>query len=145
RPLVAFHDPILDPRTVIDEGTGRVVDAGYPLFTDDELRRLEDHYVAGAHLAFRIGFQFVDIKQCHRYLLSELLAAKTRPGPYGGSLENRTRLARNIITRIRSEIPGAVVCTRLNVFDCIPFQRSPGEPGASAPGVPCSHRPPIRS
>src|SRR5262249_27652394 len=59
-------------------------------------------------------------KQCHRYLLSELLAARARPGLYGGSLENRTRLAREIITRIRSEVPGLLVATRLNVYDGVP-------------------------
>src|SRR5262245_42369867 len=117
RPLLAFHDPILDPRTVVDKATGRTVDPDYPLLDDDYLRRLVDHYVAAARLAFRIGFQFVDIKQCHRYLLSELLAARTRPGPFGGSLENRTRLARAIITGIRAEAPGLVIATRLNVFD----------------------------
>src|SRR5207249_885551 len=73
RPLLAFHDPVLDPRTVIDKDTGSVADASYPLLTDDYLRRLVDHYVAAARLAWRIGFQFVDVKQCHRYLLSELL------------------------------------------------------------------------
>jgi 2,4-dienoyl-CoA reductase-like NADH-dependent reductase (Old Yellow Enzyme family) len=120
RPLLAFHDPILDPRTVVDKSTGRTVDAAYPLLDDDYLRRLADHYVAAARLAYRIGFQFVDVKQCHRYLLSELLAARTRPGPYGGSLENRTRLARELITAIRGEVPGLVVATRLNVYDGIP-------------------------
>src|SRR5207244_442551 len=82
RPLLAFHDPVLDPRTVIEKATGRTADADYPLLDDDYLRRLVDHYVAAARLAYRCGFQFVDVKQCHRYLLSELLAAKTRPGPY---------------------------------------------------------------
>src|SRR5438067_2196697 len=104
RPLLAFHDPILDPRTVIDKETGRTVDAHYPLLADDYLKRLVDRYVAAARLAWRIGFQFVDVKQCHRYLLNELLAARTRPGAFGGSLENRTRLAREIITGIRAEV-----------------------------------------
>jgi 2,4-dienoyl-CoA reductase-like NADH-dependent reductase (Old Yellow Enzyme family) len=145
RPLLAFHDPLLDPRTMVDQATGQCVDNSYPLLGDDDLRRLEDAYVTAARLAFRVGFQFVDVKQCHRYLLNELLAAKPRPGPYGGTLENRTRLARSIIARIKTEIPGSVVCSRLNVFDCIPFQRPAGEPGALAPGVPCSFRSPVRS
>jgi 2,4-dienoyl-CoA reductase-like NADH-dependent reductase (Old Yellow Enzyme family) len=104
RPLIAFHDPLL-------------ADTEGDLITDDYLDLLPDQYVAAARLAERIGFQFVDVKQCHRYLLSELLAAKTRPGRYGGSLENRTRLAREIISRIRSELPGLLVATRINVCD----------------------------
>jgi 2,4-dienoyl-CoA reductase-like NADH-dependent reductase (Old Yellow Enzyme family) len=140
RPLLAFHDPLLDPLTVVDRTTGRTGDGSYPLLDDDYLRRLPDHYVAAARLAFRVGFQFVDVKQCHRYLLSELLAAKTRPGPYGGSLENRTRLARDIITRIRQEVPGLVIASRLNVFDAIPFRKAP-----RGDGEPCPWRPPVRS
>jgi 2,4-dienoyl-CoA reductase-like NADH-dependent reductase (Old Yellow Enzyme family) len=131
RPLLAFHDPVLDPLTV-DCSTGRSVGVAYPLLDDDYLRRLVDHYVAAARLAFRIGFQFVDVKQCHRYLLSELLAAKTRPGPYGGSLKNRTRLARDVILAIRSEVPGLTIATRLNVYDGIPYQK--GGDGEGVPG-----------
>jgi 2,4-dienoyl-CoA reductase-like NADH-dependent reductase (Old Yellow Enzyme family) len=141
RPLLAVHDPVLDPRTVADKPTGLPVDASYPLLDDDYLERLPDLYVAAARIAQRVGFQFVDIKQCHRYLLSELLAAKTRPGRFGGSLENRTRLARTIIERIRAEVPGLVIATRLNVYDCIPYRKGEGRDE----GEPCPWRPPLRS
>src|SRR5262249_27511159 len=72
RPLIACHDELLDPRTFVDKKAGKVVDAHYPLLTDDYLKRLADHYIAAARLAYRAGFQFVDLKQCHRYLLNEL-------------------------------------------------------------------------
>jgi 2,4-dienoyl-CoA reductase-like NADH-dependent reductase (Old Yellow Enzyme family) len=140
RPLLAFHDPILDPRTVVDRAAGKAVDESYPLMTDADLERLPEHYVAAARLAREAGFDFVDIKQCHRYLLSELLAAKTRPGPFGGSLENRTRLAREIIGRIRAEVPGLVIASRLNVYDGIPYQKSP-----TGDGEPCPHQLPVGS
>ena len=139
KPLIAVHDPILDARTVIDKGTGATVDVNYPLLGDDYLKRLVDRYVAAAKIAFKIGYQFVDIKQCHRYLLSELLAAKTRPGPYGGSLENRTRLARDIITAIRSEAPGLMICTRINVYDGIPYRKH----ADTGVGEPCPWNAPL--
>jgi 2,4-dienoyl-CoA reductase-like NADH-dependent reductase (Old Yellow Enzyme family) len=132
RPLIAFHDPLLDPRTVGES---------CPLVSDDYLHRLVDHYAAAARLAGRIGFQFVDLKQCHRYLLNELLAAKTRPGPFGGSLENRTRLARNIITRVRAENPDLLIASRLNVYDGVPFTKSV----ADGVGEPCSWKAPVLS
>ncbi len=141
RPLIAFHDPLLDPRTIVDKASGKTVDSDYPLLDDDYLKRLTDQYVAAARMAHQIGFQFVDIKQCHRYLLSELLAAKTRPGPYGGSLENRTRLAREIIGRIRGEVSGLVIATRLNVFDTIPFRKR----ASDGLGEPEPWRAPVRS
>jgi NADPH2 dehydrogenase len=131
KPLIAVHDPILDPRTGIDPTN--------PLLDDEYLKRLVDHYVRAAKLAHQLGYQFVDVKQCHRYLLSELLAAKTRPGPYGGSLENRTRLARDIITAIRAEVPGLMIATRINVYDCIPYQMKTG----GEIGEPCPHALPL--
>jgi 2,4-dienoyl-CoA reductase-like NADH-dependent reductase (Old Yellow Enzyme family) len=141
RPLIAFHDPVLDPRTIADKPTGRSVDASYPPLADDYLERLPDYYVAAARLARQIGFQFIDVKQCHRYLLSELLAAKTRPGRFGGSLENRTRLARTVIERVRAEVPGLMIATRLNLFDGLPYRKRPGDDV----GEPCPWRPPVRS
>src|SRR5207237_2060666 len=58
RPLLAFHDPVLDPRTIVDNDTGRVADPTYPLLDDDYLRPLMDNYVATARLASRAACQF---------------------------------------------------------------------------------------
>ncbi|WP_020469363.1 oxidoreductase [Zavarzinella formosa] len=124
RPIIAIHDPLLDPRTFVDKTTGRKVDESYPLITDDELSRLVDDYVKAARLAREVGFDFVDVKQCHRYLLNELLGARQRPGKYGGSLENRTRLAREIFQAIRAAEPDLILATRMNVFDGIPFRKA---------------------
>jgi NADPH2 dehydrogenase len=55
-PLVMFHDPAL-------RNNGRII-------TDDELDRLQDRYVEATLRARDIGVDFIDIKQCHRYLLS---------------------------------------------------------------------------
>ena len=114
QPLLGAHDPILDRKMGLQD---------HPLLSDDDLKSLVDDYVRTAKLARKLGFQFVDVKQCHRYLLSEMLAAKTRPGPYGGSLENRTRLAREIFQGIRSEVPDLVLATRMNVYDGIPYRK----------------------
>ena len=141
RPILAQHDPLLDPRTIVNKATGAVADASTPLLSDADLDRLQDHYAAAARLAFSIGFDFVDLKQCHRYLLNELLAAKTRPGKYGGSFENRTRFIRALVARIRSENPDGIIGTRLNIFDGIPYQYA----GADAPGVPAPFTVPVRS
>jgi 2,4-dienoyl-CoA reductase-like NADH-dependent reductase (Old Yellow Enzyme family) len=123
-----MRDPLLDPRTLIDRARGVPIPADYAPLDDDYLRRLVDRYVSAAKIAYRAGFQFVDIKQCHRYLLNELLAARTRPGPFGGSFENRTRLAREIIQAIRSEVPGLAIVSRLNAFDGVPYQKAMDRP-----------------
>jgi 2,4-dienoyl-CoA reductase-like NADH-dependent reductase (Old Yellow Enzyme family) len=141
RPQIAFHDPLLDPRTIVNSSTCETVTSDFPIIEDDALGKLVDYYVAAARIALRIGFQFVDIKQCHRYLLNELLAAKTRPGRYGGSLENRTRLASEIFTAIRSETPQLVLASRLNVYDGIPFRKRVGDDV----GEPCVWTAPVQS
>jgi NADPH2 dehydrogenase len=124
RAILATHDPILDPRT-------QRYTPGDPLITDDELKRLVDDYVRAARLAVAVGFDFVDVKQCHRYLLNELLGARNRPGLFGGSFENRTRLARDIFQAIGAALPGVVLATRMNVYDGIPFHKGPDDAGAA--------------
>ena len=137
RPLIATNDPLLDPRTIVDKKTGATATADYPPMSDDDLKRLVDHYVTAARLAIAVGFDFVDVKQCHGYLLNELLGARSRPGPFGGSYENRTRLAREIIQAIGAAVPSAILTCRLSVYDGIPFHKaedSVGRPDAwSAP------------
>lgn len=142
KPLVPTFDPILDPLT-LDKSTGQRLDASYPRLTDDDLKRIEDQFLVAARLACKIGCDFIDLKQCHRYLLSELLASKNRPGPYGGSLENRTRLIRNVIGRIRDELPQLLIATRMNAYDGIPY-RGQGS-GEDFIGVPCPHDLPLQT
>jgi NADPH2 dehydrogenase len=141
QPLITMHDPLLDSRTFVDKARGLTVTPDYPILDDAYLQRLEESYVAAARLAFHIGFNFVDIKQCHRYLLSELLAAKTRPGRYGGSFENRTRFVRNVIGKIRAAVPDAVICSRVNVYDGVPYCRNE----VTGAGEPCPVELPVRS
>ncbi len=110
KPVIAYHDPALDKK--------RGIPPDYPLISDSELDVLQDAFVNAAKLAWKSGFDFVDIKQCHRYLLNELLAAKTRKGKYGGSFENRTRFAREVVQRIQQETDGKLlIATRMNAYD----------------------------
>ncbi len=119
-PRIAYHHPILDARFGIDPEDDSVV------FTDDELRRLQDDYVTAARRAREIDFDFVDLKCCHGYLGHELLSAFTRPGPFGGSFENRTRFIRELIDRVRQELPGLGIGVRLSAFDFVPYEDDPG-------------------
>jgi NADPH2 dehydrogenase len=140
RPILAQHDPLLDPRTIVDKNTGASVGSDYPLISDAELDALQDRYVAAAALAARAGFDFVDVKQCHRYLLNELLAARLRPGKYGGSFENRTRFIREVAAKIKETSPGLILATRLNVFDGLPYGKGP-----DGLGVPSAFNPPVQT
>ena len=114
-PRIAYHHPLLDAKFKIDPHDQSVV------FTDAELDELADAYVAAARLARDVGFQFVDVKACHGYLLHEFLSARRRPGKYGGDLAGRSRLLVSIIDRVRDEMPELVVGVRLSVFDFVPY------------------------
>jgi 2,4-dienoyl-CoA reductase-like NADH-dependent reductase (Old Yellow Enzyme family) len=133
RPIIAQHDPLLDPRTIMDRAAGKSAGPDTPLISDDDLRRLQDAYVVAARRSRDAGFDFIDIKQCHRYLLNELLAARTRPGLYGGPFENRTRFILELIERVRGEVPDLIVATRMNVFDGIPYRMGPDQNGEPVP------------
>ncbi len=113
RPLIAHRSPILDPLHRLP--------ADYPVVSDDYLDALQETFVAAARLAAQAGFDGIDVKACHRYLVSELLASFTRPGRYGGSFENRTRLLRETVARIQTRVPGLLVTTRMNAFDAISY------------------------
>lgn len=139
-PQLATRCPLLDPLT-LDKTTKQPIVADYPTLSDDDLKRIEDQYLEATRRAVAIGVDFVDIKQCHRYLLSELLGAKNRPGDYGGSLENRTRLVRNIVQRIRAEFPQLIIATRMNAYDGVPHR---GE-GEEFIGKPVAHATPIQT
>jgi 2,4-dienoyl-CoA reductase-like NADH-dependent reductase (Old Yellow Enzyme family) len=117
-PRIAYHHPLLDAKMGIGPSDDSVV------WTDDDLQRLIDRYVAAAVLAERAGFRFVDVKACHGYLLHEFLSARRRPGRFGGDFDGRTRMLRTIVERIRTEVPRLLIGVRLSVFDTVPFATS---------------------
>ena len=124
-PSILVHDPALDAFCRTGKERSPIPD-DYPVLTDDQLDRLQDAYVEAARRAKRAGVDFIDLKQCHRYLLSELLGARKRPGKYGGSLENRTRFARELFGRFRAELgKEMILATRMNIFDSVPFTKDP--------------------
>ncbi len=117
-PRIAYHHPLLDEKFKIDPNDRAVV------LTDSELEQLIDDYVAAARLAQEVGFQFIDVKACHGYLLHEFLSARSRPGRFGGDLAGRSRVLLTIIDRIRSELPDLMIGVRLSVFDSVPYRTS---------------------
>ena len=122
QPRIAFRHPLLDARVGVTDDSA--------ILGDSEVENLIESFIAGAVRARELGFDFVDIKHCHGYLLHEFLGAHTRPGLYGGSFENRTRILREIVSGIRREAPGLHVAVRVSIFDSIPFrQGDDGEEG----------------
>jgi NADPH2 dehydrogenase len=131
-PRIVYHHPLLDRRVGISP------DDDSRVWTDGDIRKLIDQYVVAAKMADRLGFQFVDVKSCHGYLGHEFLSAFTRPGPYGGDFEGRTKFVRDIISGIRAECPKLMIGVRLSLYDFPPFRPDPARstPGKLGPGIP---------
>jgi 2,4-dienoyl-CoA reductase-like NADH-dependent reductase (Old Yellow Enzyme family) len=117
KPVIAYRHPYLDGKFGVPED--------YPVVTDDGIRALINQFGDATEMAHEAGFQFVDVKHCHGYLGHELLTAHTRPGPYGGSFENRTRFLQEIVATIRARVPFMRIGVRLSAFDFPPFQTNP--------------------
>jgi NADPH2 dehydrogenase len=122
QPRIAYHHPVLDERV---SGEATVV------LSDDDLDVLVDAYADAAVLAADSGFDFVDVKHCHGYLLHELLSARGRTGAYGGAFEHRTAFLRRVVDRLRARTPQLAVGVRLSAYDFVPY-----EPGPDDVGVP---------
>ncbi len=90
--------------------------------SDERIFRLIDEMVEHAVMAWKAGFDAVDIKACHGYFLSELLGAYERNGEFGGALENRMRALLCMIDRIRKRTDGELgLAVRLNAYDSAPY------------------------
>ena len=126
-PRVAYRHPVTDERVGVTEAS---------VLSDAELDDLVGRFVHAAVLANDAGYDFVDVKHCHGYLLHELLSARERPGPYGGDLSGRLHFLEQVIEGIRRDAPGLQVGVRLSAFDLVPHR--PGEDGT---GVPASDGP----
>lgn len=118
-PLIPQHDPYRDAKIKLPDN--------WPILTDDYLDQLQNDYVAAAKRAFAAGFDAIDIKACHGYLINEILGCYTREGKYGGSFENRVRFLLEVIDKIRNELgPDKLITSRLGIYDAIPYPFSWG-------------------
>ena len=124
-PRILYHHPLLDRRLGLPQD--------YPLLKDEDIKIIIERFHSAARLAWKLGFDFVDIKHCHGYLGHEFLSAHTREGLYGGSFENRTRFLREVVQGIRSAAPGLHIAVRLSAFDTIPFRPDPERSGRGIP------------
>ncbi len=124
-PMIAQRDPYRDalvPQKEPNPNAKSKIPDDWPIVTDEYLDKLQDSYVEAARIAFEAGFDAVDIKSCHGYLINELFACHNREGKYGGSFENRTRFVLEVIDKIRRELgEEAAITTRLGVYDAIPY------------------------
>ena len=123
-PMIAYRHPLYETRRAASD---------QHIVSDDYLDTLPALYARSAKLAVEVGFDGVDVKSCHGYLIQELLSAYSREGRYGGSFENRTRLYLDCVRAARQALPeGALLTSRLSVSDMVPYPYGFGTDAAGA-------------
>jgi 2,4-dienoyl-CoA reductase-like NADH-dependent reductase (Old Yellow Enzyme family) len=88
--------------------------------TEEDIERVIGQFGHAAARARRAGFDGVEIHGAHGYLLTQFLSAtqNQRTDGWGGSLERRARLIREVMRRVRAETgPRFTVGVRLSPED----------------------------
>jgi len=88
---IAFSKDTLVPHEMTEAGIADVIAA----------------FVAAAKRSLAAGFDVIELHAAHGYLLHEFLSplSNKRTDRYGGSFENRTRLAREVVVAVRAAWP----------------------------------------
>jgi dimethylglycine catabolism A len=84
--------------------------------TRHELRLLVDAFAAGARRVLAAGFDGLEVHLGHGHLLAQFLsgAVNRRTDAYGGDLDGRLRLAREVLERVLAVADGATVGSRIS-------------------------------
>jgi 2,4-dienoyl-CoA reductase-like NADH-dependent reductase (Old Yellow Enzyme family) len=98
-------------------------DQGYPVPTALDsagIAKVRDDFRAAAQRARDAGFDVIELHAAHGYLLHQFLSplSNTRTDQYGGSLENRARLLREVVSAVRETWPAPMpLWVRLSATD----------------------------
>ncbi|CAG4892901.1 NADPH-dependent 2,4-dienoyl-CoA reductase [Paraburkholderia saeva] len=90
--------------------------------TEAGIARTVRDYARCARLAQRAGYDGIEIMGSEGYLLNQFLCPRTnlRTDGYGGSIENRMRIAREIVERVRAVCGSEfIVVYRLSLIDLV--------------------------
>lgn len=88
----------------------------------NEIAVVVEQFAAAARRALSAGFRVLEIHAAHGYLLHEFLSPITnrRTDAYGGSLENRSRIVREVAQAVREQMPPELpLFVRLSATDWV--------------------------
>ena len=87
--------------------------------TREEIELVENQFADAARRAKEAGFDGVQIHAAHFFFLSRFIspAVNHRSDTYGGSTENRARIVREILAKIRETTPNLHVSIKINSSD----------------------------
>jgi len=107
---------------------------GGDLLTEDEVDKIVDQFVISAKVAQAAGADGIDLKFCHGYLGSQILRPyNDRKWKYGGSWENRSRFAYDLMERIQRGVndKNFLIGSKLSMWEGFP-----GGCGSAGPDSP---------
>jgi 2,4-dienoyl-CoA reductase-like NADH-dependent reductase (Old Yellow Enzyme family) len=86
--------------------------SGYPMpaaLDEKGIQSVVKSFADATRRALEAGFQVIEIHSAHGYLLHEFLSplSNQRTDSYGGSLENRCRLVREVVSAVREVWPAS--------------------------------------
>ncbi|ATY13160.1 oxidoreductase [Amycolatopsis sp. AA4] len=87
------------------------------------IERVKRAHAEAARRAIECGFDAIEVHLGHNYLISSFLSPKLnrRTDEYGGSLENRARLARDTMRAVRDAVGDRIaVIVKMNMDDGVP-------------------------
>lgn len=87
------------------------------------IQKVVQGFADAARRARAAGFQVIEIHAAHGYLIHEFLSplSNKRTDSYGGSLQNRLRLLRGVVTAVRNVWPeGNPLFVRISATDWVP-------------------------
>ena len=86
---------------------------------EDEIQAIIDAFVSAIVRAQRAGFDGVQLHVAHGYLLSEFISPKLnkRKDAWGGPIENRMRIVREIVTRARALVGQYPILVKISARD----------------------------
>lgn len=107
---------------------------GGDLLTEEDIERIMDSYVTAAKIAYNAGADGIDLKLSHGYLGCQMVRPhNSRKWKYGGSWENRSRFAFELMENIRKEVPDKnfIIGSKISAWEGFP-----GGFGTEGPGSP---------
>ncbi|CAE6435824.1 unnamed protein product [Rhizoctonia solani] len=105
-PLLVNAHPVGASDIQLGHSMGK--DFGKPrALTVEEIKEIVNQFAYAADIAYRTGFDGVQMHGAHGYLIAQFLSAVTnnRTDEYGGSNQNRARFLREIVQAIRAKVP----------------------------------------
>jgi 2,4-dienoyl-CoA reductase-like NADH-dependent reductase (Old Yellow Enzyme family) len=101
------HAGIRSPKELIGQapvGPSDDAETGARALTAAEVEQLTEDFIAAAVRAEKAGFDGVEVHGAHGYILCAFLSPETnrRTDRWGGGIENRSRIVRDIIAGIRA-------------------------------------------